>query len=320
MMWSSTLWPFLILLALCTNNRSFLRLSSALRKYLNKILPASYSCKVLLIFRCVGSSHLFKMCSYPSNIKTRLILRIVLARIALTTKMWQESRDSRNHQLWYMPVTARIDERNTSETSNSGKSIGSCVEDDPAPLPFPYHVGEYNFTYEYEQHQNPTHSQNSSNENNIDPRSHSTVMMSQESWVSQNSPPYCKPTMERICKRNNSRTSNSGISNCAWTKEDPTPLPYHVGADDDTNEHIFSTDDCQQLTLALGLDGEPQGKSGSPCLHQATDEQILAEIEKRLSAKEGAKIKKDDSDYADFKHFWTQSPFLEHGTNIGGGH
>ena len=62
-----------------------------------------------------------------------------------------------------------------------------------------------------------------------------------------------------------------------------------------------------------------KGKSGSPNLHLATKEELMAEIEKRLDAEEDAKVEEEDDDDAEFEHSWTPSEWPERVTIIGGG-
>eukprot|EP00579_Thalassiosira_antarctica_P028079 CAMPEP_0202007292 /NCGR_PEP_ID=MMETSP0905-20130828/11823_1 /ASSEMBLY_ACC=CAM_ASM_000554 /TAXON_ID=420261 /ORGANISM="Thalassiosira antarctica, Strain CCMP982" /LENGTH=526 /DNA_ID=CAMNT_0048565227 /DNA_START=64 /DNA_END=1644 /DNA_ORIENTATION=- len=72
-----------------------------------------------------------------------------------------------------------------------------------------------------------------------------------DSWGSVDPAPLPPPPRPpgRIYER-----TNSTISNDSWGGADPMPLPYHDREENGT-EHIFSTDDQQQLMSCLGVDG-----------------------------------------------------------------
>jgi thioredoxin len=62
------------------------------------------------------------------------------------------------------------------------------------------------------------------------------------------------------------------------------------------------------------------GKSDQPNLHLASKEQLLLEIEKRLDAERDAQVEdEEDDDDDEYAHSWSQSPFPERVTIIGGG-
>jgi len=98
--------------------------------------------------------------------------------------------------------------------------------------------------------------------------------------------------------------------------------------DGPSTEKRFEAEEAEEGSASDGTPGgdkqqrkqqKPRGKSGSPNLHLATKEQLLAEIEKRLDAEEDAKVEDEEDDDAEFEHSWIRSEFPERVTIIGGG-
>ncbi|KAL7535868.1 hypothetical protein ACHAXR_006785 [Thalassiosira sp. AJA248-18] len=92
----------------------------------------------------------------------------------------------------------------------------------------------------------------------------------QDSWGSEDPKPLGVGV--GVGRRTSFERSNSRTSQDSWGGEDPTPLPYHEGDPsqrlsestplpyheggvENVDEHVFSTDDHQQLMTCLGVEG-----------------------------------------------------------------